>query len=245
MGFSFPILLYHKLGIPPRGSARRGLHVTPKAFERQLIKLNKSGYVFLDFNDLKDMLEGRRTVPEKPILLTFDDGHLDNYTHGLPVLKKYGVKATVFVIASDMGKSGLVWKDAGERLPASLMSWEQAREMHSAGISIQSHGMTHTNYRNLSKVEIAAELEESRRLISREIGVPPVAFAYPLGIYDAEYAGMARNAGYSFACTVARGTNESPGFDPFALKRIPVKGYRWIHRLKFTRELARGFRRTR
>ena len=112
--------------------------------------------------------------------------------------------------------------------------------MHRAGVSIQSHGMTHRSLRSISEEAMVAELEGSRQLIKQEIGEAPVAFAYPRGVYNSRCMEAVREAGYSFACTVERGCNNPENLEMFALKRTAVKGYRWIHDWQFKRGAARG-----
>jgi len=225
--------MYHKVGLPPAESTRRGLHVSPEALEMHLSFLRKLGYTFCDFDDLRRIHAGEISSPEKPVILTFDDGYTDNYTEGLPILKRHGAKATVFIIAGDAGKSGLFWEGAGEAAPSAIMTWDQARELRQAGISIQSHGMTHRHCGNTPADELIVEAGESRRIIEREIGVAPIAYAYQRGGLSEDYKRCVRDAGYLFACTTIEGVNELHSMDHFALKRIAVKGYRRFHGWKF------------
>ena len=238
---NIPILMYHKIGLPTPRSTRRGLHVSPKALDSQLDYLTKLGYQFCDFNDLRNSQDNKTPLPEKPVFLTFDDGHSDNYTRGFPILEKYQAKATIFVIAGDMGRTNLVWDGAGERAPTDIMSWDQAREMHQSGVSIQSHGMTHGSFKNMPIEKIIAELEGSRKLIQQEIGEMPIALAYPRGVYNSQCMEAAGEAGYRFACTIEKGANDPDNLNLLALRRIAVKGYRWIHNRQFMRAASRGF----
>jgi peptidoglycan/xylan/chitin deacetylase (PgdA/CDA1 family) len=233
--------MYHKIAVPPRNSTRRGLHVSPSSLDKQLNLLAEEGYQFCDFQDLIQAIEGGVALPPRAVILTFDDGHLDNYTAALPILKRYGAKASVFIIAGDMGKTGLVWEEGGERAPASLLSWDHAREMHRAGFSIQAHGLTHRHHTRIAQHGLMYELQETRRLITAQVGVAPVALAYPYGDYNDACKTSVQEAGYRFACTTKEGVNRLSDLDLFALNRVTVKGYRWHHFWKFKRQVSSGF----
>ena len=240
MSLNLPILMYHKISAPLAGASIKGLHVSPELFDRQLNLLCKEGYTFCDFEDLNKALKGE-PVPAKPIIITFDDGHLDNYTNGLPILKKYEAKAVVFVIAGDMGKKDLVWPDAGETMATDIMSWEQAKEMSRYGISIESHGLNHRKHSRLSPHEIKDELIASYRMIEKNIGKAPLAFAYPYGDINPEAINTFKFTDYLFACTTEEGVNSLEELERGSLKRIAVRGYKWMHWIKFKGQVKRGF----
>ncbi|MCX7013376.1 MAG: polysaccharide deacetylase family protein [Candidatus Sumerlaeota bacterium] len=236
-----PILMYHKISPPTRATRLKGLCTSRQALDRQLGRLRRLGYSFCDFEDLRKALDREASLPDKPILLTFDDGYADNYSTAFPLLLKHRAKATLFLIAEDVGKTSLVWPDAMETEPTSLMTWDQAREMSRQGISVQSHGMTHRRLSRLSPEEIKKELQDSRRAIEREIGVRPIAYAFPYGVKREAARAIAETAGYRFLCTTESGVNDWETLDPFALKRLLISRHRWRHDLAFFWRSRNGF----
>ena len=93
-----PVLMYHKIGRPPRGSRLAKLWVSPDRFRWQLRYLERHGYTAVTFSDLVADLRGSRTLPDKPVLITFDDGYQDNYHSAYPILRELDMKANVFLV---------------------------------------------------------------------------------------------------------------------------------------------------
>ena len=124
-----PILTYHRVALPSKETRVRGLCTGPRALRRQLEFLTRRGYTFCDFDDVAAAQRGERSLPARPVLLTFDDGHRDNVTAGLPILRELGAKATVFVVAGDVGKRGVRWDEAAETEPFELFDWDEARRL--------------------------------------------------------------------------------------------------------------------
>lgn len=124
-----PILMYHDL---------EGDSLPAAQMEEQLAALAQAGYTSVTLADLRAYVEQGAELPEKPIVITFDDGYLSNMTYGLPILEKYGMNATIFVIGCSVGKD--TYKDTGVAMRPHF-SLEQAREMMDTGlITIGSHG---------------------------------------------------------------------------------------------------------
>ena len=235
---SIPILTYHKLGVPSARSTRRGLHTSPAAFEGHLTFLAQRGFTFCDFQDLRGALRGTTPLPARPVLLTFDDGHLDTYTRALPLLVKHRAKATVFVVAGDLGRSGLHWPEASDAEPVDLISWEQAAELQAAGVRIEAHGWSHRRMDRLPAAELRSELQRARAAIAEHLGYESVALAYPDGSWSPECASAVGEAGFEFACTTQEGAWELDRTPLLELPRIAVKGYRWSHGWRFRRRLS-------
>ncbi len=164
-GVNVPIFMYHALAEEPWGVPE--LFVRPGNFEEQLKYLADNGFETIWFTDLTHLEDY-----EKPVMLTFDDGYEDNYTVLLPLLEKYGMKATVFVIGSLVGTEH-------------YMTAEQVREMADSGlVSIQSHTWSHRYLDELDDEELRQELERSRLELTRMTGRVPVAVCYPSGRSD-------------------------------------------------------------
>ena len=235
-----PILTYHRIGLPPPQSTCRGLFTSQHSLESHLRLLHRLGYGFVTFDDLASWLDIGVPLPKKPVLLSFDDGHRDN-VDAQPLLRRYGAMATVFVLAGEMGSRGVTWAEASERAPTDLITWDQARELHRGGWRIESHGLTHRHLDRLDPQEMMAEVRDSRERIAVEVGRAPLALAYPYGAATAAVRDGARRAGYRFACTTEPGVNDLAALDPWALRRIAVKGYRRIHLVRFAIAALRGF----
>lgn len=161
-GCRVPVPMYHAVSDDCWGY--EGLFVSPADMETQLQLLVDEGYTPIWFEDLP-----HADQYEKPVILTFDDGYDDNYTELFPLLKKYNVKATIFVIADHMGI-------------AHKMTAEQATELSDSGlVSIQSHTMTHGLLDTMNEEELTHQFAQSQRAIARMTGKVPTVVCYPEG----------------------------------------------------------------
>ena len=122
------------------------LAVSPANFEAQMKFLVDSGCITITPDELYAGLNGEIELPPKPVLITFDDGYIDNYTNAFPILKKYNLRATIFIIP------------AFTSVYPGYMTWEQLKEMESNGITIESHTLTHPKLEELPDDEIRNEL---------------------------------------------------------------------------------------
>lgn len=170
-----PILMYHYLSTPPEDADiyRVDLSVSPESFREQLSYLKENGYSTIDLYDLSRAITNQGELPDKPIILTFDDGYVDNYEHAFPLLQEFGYKATFFIVSDfvDKGRAG-------------YMDWPMIEEMATAGMRMESHSRTHPDLRTLSRDGLIWELLGSRETLAAHIGYTPRYFAYPGGDYD-------------------------------------------------------------
>ena len=167
-GHTVPTLMYHATGDDIWGFSE--LFVSPAELEEQLKYLTENGYTTIHFSDLQAV-----DRIEKPVLLTFDDGYLNNYTDLYPLLQKYNCKATIFVITDMLG------------VHDKYMTWEQAREMADSGlVSIQSHTATHPFLDSLTREEQEKELSRSYDAIFEHLEREPYVLCYPTGRYNAD-----------------------------------------------------------
>lgn len=199
-----PVLNYHKVD-----NLFHSLSVSPQEFEEQMEYLYQNKYNTITPDQLMAYLKYGRELPNKPILITFDDGYLDNYTNAYPILKKYGFTATIFLVTN------LVSHDPR------FMNWDQAREMQKNGIVFGSHTVDHQSLISISKEQVNNELSQSREEIARQLGKPPKYFAYPTGTYSPEIEELVREAGYRAAFSIQYG-EVGPSSDLYALERIPI-----------------------
>ena len=199
-----PVLMYHAVSDNMWGIDE--LFVSPASMEEQLRYLVDNGYEPIWFSDLAELEQY-----EKPVILTFDDGYDDNYTELLPLLRKYNVKATVFMIADAMGMQH-------------KMTEEQVREMADSGlVSIQSHGLTHADMDAMDEETLIRELGESQRILTRVTGRQPSVLCYPTGRYSDLTLEVAERY-YNFGLKMVGGQYNTAD-DPFLVSRYYVSRY--------------------
>ena len=128
-----PILMYHKIGLPPAGSRLPKLWVSQADFAWQMDYLVGRGYAPITFSDLEAARQGRRPLPRKPVMITFDDGYQNNYTLAYPVLKDRGLKANLFLVFGSLGRHN-DWHDPVDETWIPMLTWQQLREMRENGV---------------------------------------------------------------------------------------------------------------
>lgn len=205
--------MYHHIADPPPGAdaIRRDLSVSPQAFEAQLRYLVEAGYQPITLGDLIYHLSLGTPLPEKPVILTFDDGYEDHYTNAYPLLKKYGFVGTFFIITEpvDSGRAG-------------YMTWAQIEIMSTAGMEIGSHSYTHLDLRGQSVDYIIWQAVGSKEAIEARLQQPVRFFSYPSGRYDEQVINVLRSANFWGAVTTEAGLEQSSR-RTFALRRIRVR----------------------
>lgn len=200
-GVRVPVLMYHAVGDDCWGA--ESLFVKPEELEKQLQYLSENGYETIFFEDLAHIEEY-----EKSVILTFDDGYDDNDTALLPLLRKYGMKATIFLIAGDVGK-------------AHKLTRAQITELVQSGlVSIQSHGWSHRNMAELSPPALLWELVRSQSRIFALTGRFPIALSYPNG-NSSDRARKLAGWFYTYGVRTYAGVYET-GSDPLLVERITV-----------------------
>lgn len=190
-----PVLMYHYVEIvtDTRDTIRQSLDIQPQIFEQQLKTLQKAGYTFLTAADLAAIIDCQAPMPEKPILLTFDDGHRDFYTDVLPILERYQAKATVYVISSFIGGSD-------------FMTADQVRSLQQHPlVEIGSHTVHHKALKGLPFATVEKEVFDSKQQLESNYQLSIVSFAYPDGSYDAQAENLVRQAGYHTAMATTKG----------------------------------------
>lgn len=178
-GRNIPILEYHVVrnNIPDDESAY--LYVTPETFKEQIGTIKNSGYNFITFEDLKSIDDGEIEMPKNPIIITFDDGYLNNYTNAYPILDELGVNATFFVSTANIREESVPFDEN----KLYFMSWDQLAEMEKSDtIDIESHGHEHVALPDLTEQEISKNINTSYDLIVEKVGKTPIAFSIPYGM---------------------------------------------------------------
>ncbi len=210
-----PILMYHYVSVPPpdADAIRLDPSVTPQAFDEQMAFLKYQGYNTVRVSDIAEHLLFGAPLPEKPIALTFDDGYADAPEFVLPILKKYGMVGTIYVIP------GFI-----ENKKNGYATWKQLQEMAAAGMEIGSHTVDHPDMRGRTIAYQNAQIAGSKQMIEARIpGVVVKTFVYPSGKYDGTTIAVLRLSGYLGALTEIQGVRQS-NEDIFEMRRVRIRG---------------------
>lgn len=169
--------MYHYISVPPPGADvyRVNLSVPPDDFRAQLEFLKQNGYTTVDLYHVLDAVTWGRPLPDKPIVITMDDGYRDNYENAFPLLKEYGFTATFFVLTEPI--------DLGSER---YMTWAQIEEMVSAGMGFEPHSKTHPDLRGRSHDFLVWEILGSAQTVQAHTARYPRFFAYPSAKFDNE-----------------------------------------------------------
>jgi peptidoglycan/xylan/chitin deacetylase (PgdA/CDA1 family) len=235
-GPSLRILTYHRVNATHPDDR---LSVHPKAFESQMQFLAEHVHV-LSFPDALDGLRGRRTFEDPAVVVTFDDGYGDNYDVALPILGRFGIPATFFLITRHIGSTITIERYENCCDMDQNLNWDEVRELLAGGHTIGGHGRTHRELGLLTVNEVMEEVAGCREDIERETGDRPLLFCYPRGSETPEVRRLVASAGYEAACTVYPGGNTQGG-DLFALRRTEISGGDDLE--DFRRKLSGGFDR--
>jgi peptidoglycan/xylan/chitin deacetylase (PgdA/CDA1 family) len=207
-----PILMYHRVApaqssLPP---ITRRLTVDPAEFTREMEWLSSHGFRAITQRELFDALMHRRTLPRKPVVITFDDGYRNVLTHAAPVLARLSMPAIAYVISGRLTGGG-----------PSFLTCPELRRLEQLGVEIGSHTVSHRDLRTLSAAELEYELLASRRRLERCLAHPVQWFAYPYGGFDERVVEQVRRAGYVLAATTVGGTDQRAA-RPLELRRFSI-----------------------
>lgn len=214
-----PALLYHHVG-PSRTGTHRNLTVSPRRFEEQMRWVARRGYVSVKPSDWLRWIRGGEDLPEKPILLTFDDAYADTAEYGLPIVRKYGFSCVVFLVTQRLGGTN-TWDQASGVEPLQLMTAEQIRHWAGQGIEFGAHSRTHVDLTQLSSAECAEEITGSKNDLIALLGSPVASFAYPYGKHNETVRKSVRQE-FDLAFTAEEGMNDLRT-DPHLLRRTLVR----------------------
>lgn len=209
-----PVLTYHYIREAPNQEEDPlgfSLSVTPADFREQMNYLAEHGYRTITPAELHGALKNKTLLPPKSVLLTFDDGYEDFYTNAFPILKEFGLKATVFVVTGFAGSE-----------PTRYLSWPQIRELDASQlVTIASHTIAHTNL--MKSRNAFREISQSKRILERQLQHKVSIFAYPFGMVDEFSKQLVAQAGYDLAFSTRIGTTMHYS-GRFALPRVRVSG---------------------
>ncbi|WP_246320961.1 polysaccharide deacetylase family protein [Paenibacillus germinis] len=216
-GIAVPVLNYHSIGVEPGNTYV--LH--PDMFARQMDYLAAHHYTPLTLGDFARIIEKKQPSPERPVLLTFDDGYANNAEVAMPILQRHGFPATLFLSPGFIGQPG-------------YLSWPQVQELSAAGWDIAPHSMTHPHLPQLSIEQQREEITESRRRIEHALGKSADVFAYPFGEYNEDTLKILKEEAFRYAFTTKEGY-ATPNQSPYELSRIVVRSEddfaTWVQKL--------------
>lgn len=205
-----PVLTFHRVApLPPGASAlTTDLTVEPANFAAELAALHGAGYHPISQARLFDALYRGRALPAKPIIISVDDGYVDDVKTILPDLRRWHFVATFFVITGRFSIPG-------------FMNAAQVRQLDQAGMDVGDHTAHHVDLRLLTPSELRNETLGSRRVLERALSHPVYAFAYPFGAHNDAVVSAVARAGFTLAFTTIGGTTESTTA-PLTMPRLHI-----------------------
>ena len=211
-----PVLLYHRIDVEAEREWRP-FCVAPEDFAAQMAWLAGQGYATISLGQLWDYYHVAAPAPEKPVVITFDDGYYCNYSRAFPILQRHGFAATVFLLHNSVRNHELAPREGRQ----CFMSWAEILEMQAAGWEFHSHGLDHRKMTILTKEELAQEVCASRALLAERLGRPVDFFCYPFGAFDAGVQEVVRACGYRGACGGLQDKEEALP-DDYAIGRTEI-----------------------
>ncbi len=193
--FKAPILVYHYVEYvqDEKDTIRKSLNIVPSVFTAQVETLKNAGYTFITPKEIAEILDGRKKLPQKPIVLSFDDGYRDFYTDVFPILKKYNIKSIIYVVSGFLDK------------PNYLLI-EQLKEIAESGlVEIGAHTVNHAVLKGIPLEMAKYEIEESKKQLENLLNISVVSFAYPHGQFDNQVINLIKDAGFRSAVTTTHG----------------------------------------
>lgn len=227
--YNVPVLMYHRVN--PVVIDRNTVHTDN--FAAQLEYLHNGGFQTISLSQLYQAFTKQQPLPPKPVILTFDDGYIDNFINALPLLLRYKMKGAVFVIPGMIGDrcNWLQEHDCNR-----LMSWDQLKEWTAAGMEIGSHTVNHPMLSRLTDEEIAHELCVSKETLERELATTIDFVCYPYGDLDDRVKGIAKTTGYKGGLAIFNNVSFKQE-DMFAIPRVGISSRLplWEFKLKVSK----------
>lgn len=214
-----PIMMYHIIG-PPDQPANDALAVSEADFKAQMSYLACAGYTPITVQRLFDAFDGKAALPEKPIILTFDDGWVGQYTYGYPVLQRYAFVGSFAIVTGFVEGGG------------PYMSWAQIAELSGAGMEMMSHTVSHIDLGTTDDATVIDQLQTSKSTLEAHIGRSVDYFVYPSGEpfrsgtaeRQSQVVQMLKDAGYRAALLDNNGYGAQDPAHPYELNRVRVSG---------------------
>ena len=199
-----PVLNYHQVN----DKFKTVLTMTPKNFDAQMKYLHDHDYHSISQAEFNAYMSGEGDLPDRPVMITFDDGYVDNYEHAYPIMKKYGYRGTIFLIMNLMNKPG-------------YLTWDMVKKMSDDGMEFGSHTLSHKPLTSFDEAGLRHELRDSKTYIEKKTGKPCTFIAFPEGKFNDQVMEETKAAGYKYAFTVETG-RDFPWDDHYDLDRVAM-----------------------
>lgn len=199
-----PVLYYHSVQVP----ADNEVTISPDMLRTELKYIKDEGYTTLTMRELEAYILNNSPIPNKSIVITFDDGYMNNYNNAFPILKDLNMVATIFCITTQLDGSYYLSKDA-------------IVEMSNYGIDIESHTVNHPKLDEMTYNKQLVELADSKKTLEAITGKKVDSIAYPFGNFNNNSLKAAKAAGYTLGFTTNRGLSDRDD-NPLSLDRIYV-----------------------
>jgi len=188
--------MYHYVSSPPEGADkyRQDLSVSPEEFRKQMLFLKEQGFTAVDFYDLTLAIVSKGELPDKPIIITLDDGYRDNYENAYPILSELGFEATFFIPTEFIDQNN-----------PEYLTWTMIEEMAASDMRFESHSKTHPDLTGQERNFIVWEVLGSQETLEAHIGYRPRYLAYPGGRYDDQVIELLTELDFWGAVTTAGG----------------------------------------
>jgi len=254
-GTAIPILMYHSISELPERTCHPyyETRTSPRVFEEHMKLLFENGYSAIALNELPAVMRNGKAASQS-VIITFDDGYRDFLTHAFPILERYGLKATVFLVTGMMGSRSSKFNGID------FLDWEDIRGLRKRGVSFGSHTVNHLILKSLQFKEMETEIVDSKREIESRLGEPVEVFSYPYAFPEGklgflgEYFGTLERCGFQAGVTTVIGRARERD-NPLALKRLPVNeyddavlfkaklegAYDWVHVPQYLRKRCFGW----
>jgi peptidoglycan/xylan/chitin deacetylase (PgdA/CDA1 family) len=214
-----PILTYHSISQSANPKFKQ-LTVAPALFTAQIDFLYQHAYTPLNATQLIDALTGKSTLPERPVMLTFDDGFADFYQQALPILRHRNFTATLYIVTGFVGNMSK-WLQRAREPERPMLNWQQIVEISSSGIECGAHTHSHPKLDALPLPVARNEIVRSKELLEDHLGLQVSSFAYPFGYHTAALRQLVQEAGFRSACTANLALHPDTT-EHFALQRLMV-----------------------
>ncbi len=205
-----PILMYHVIKAPAPGTPQAELWVPASTFKATIAALKKLGYQGVTMEQVHRAWSGGPGLPDKPVVVSFDDGYLSHYVSARPILQAAGWPGVLNLKTGNIDPKG------------GIAPW-QVKALVAAGWEIGAHTITHADLTTLDAAGLDREVAGSKRELEKQFGVTVETFCYPAGKYDDAAEQAVKRAGFSTATTVDPGI-ASPKDNQLLLPRVRVNG---------------------